>query len=94
MKSSRPGPLAKSGLFRSSSFFAVDEADLVTEDTEDHDGAAIVDLQAALPPRDALMVLRLNVAPEVEDFWKRKRRFSQVHHPASNQSDLQIIPSR
>ena len=62
MKSSRPGPSAKSGLFRSSSFFAVDEADLVSEDAaEDHDGAAaIVDLQAALPPRDALMVALLS----------------------------------
>ena len=80
MKSSRPGPLTKSGLFRSSSFFAVDEANLVAED---HDGAAIVDLQAALPPRprDALMVLRLNIAPKMEDFWKHKIRGSQVRRP-------------
>ena len=64
MKSSRPGPLTKSGLFRSSSFFAVDEADLaLAEDAAAvHDGAAIVDLQAALPPRDALMVPLSNIA--------------------------------
>ena len=65
MKSSRPGPLTKSGLFRSSSFFAVDEADLaLAEDAAAvHDGAAIVDRQAALPPRDALMVpLSSNIA--------------------------------
>ena len=67
MKSSRPGPLTKSGLFRSSSFFAVDEADLVTEDAEVHDDAADLDLQAALPPRDALMVPRLNIAPKTRD---------------------------
>ena len=64
MKSSRPGPSARSGLFRSSSFFAVDEADLaLAEDAAAvHDGAAIVDLQAALPPRDALMVPLSNIA--------------------------------
>ena len=64
MKSSRPGPLTKSGLFRSSSFFAVDEADLaLAEDAAAvHDGAAIVDRQAALPPRDALMVPLSNIA--------------------------------
>ena len=66
MKSSRPGPSARSGLFRSSAFFAVEEADLaLAEDAAAvHDGAAIVDLQAALLPRDALMVPLSNIAAQ------------------------------